>query len=137
MNEIEQAIAEQLRNSAAVMGLATDICYGSGHIETQYPFVVFAKQPRLDTDFYSFEARLGRAQSYIIKAVDLGMSKQRAQIIADAIDSVLTDSIFTLTGWRWCHCHRAGDIEYQEQLADGQMAWHVGGVYQITVSLEV
>lgn len=133
MNEIDQAITQALQLSATVMAQATEICYGAGTLETAYPFVVFFKQPRADADRYSFSARVARLQRYVVKAVDIGMSKQRAQEIADVIDAVLTDSTLTLSGWHWQHCHRTGDVEYQETLPDGQVAWHVGGVYEITV----
>lgn len=132
MNTIEAAIDGLIRNNATVMAQATDVCYAAGHIDTEYPFVVFFKQPRLDADHYSFSARTHRLQRYVVKAVDIGMSKQRAQQIADNIDAILTDSALTLTGWNWRHCHRTGDVEYQETLPDGNVAWHVGGVYEIT-----
>jgi hypothetical protein len=132
MNTIETALVSAIQGSAAVMAQATAICYGAGSIETEYPFVVFFKQPRLDADHYSFSARTHRLQRYVVKAVDYGPSKQRAQQIADNVDAVLTDSSLTLTGWHWRHCHRTGDVEYQETLPDGGVAWHVGGVYEIT-----
>jgi len=133
MNEIERAVVTALQNDTAVMALATEICYGAGDIDTAYPFVVLFKQPVSDNDRYSFNARAARLQRYVVKAVDGGMSKRRAQQLADAVDAVLTDSNLSLSGWSWLHCHRVGDIEYQETLADGTVAWHVGGVYEIIV----
>lgn len=135
MNTIDTAITSALQNNATVMADVTEICYGAGSLDTEYPFVVFFRQPRADADRYAFSARIGRLQSYVVKAVDVGPSKQRAQEIADNVDSVLTDSALTLTGWAWRHCHRIGDVEYQEELSDGQVAWHVGGIYEIMVSV--
>ncbi len=135
MNTIDNAITSALQNDATVMADATEICYGAGNIDTEYPFVVLFKQPVVDADRYSFSARSSRLQRYVVKAVDIGMSKQRAQRLADNADTVLTDSVLTLTGWAWKHCHRIGDVEYQETLPDGQVAWHVGGIYEIMVSV--
>lgn len=135
MNTVERAIYSALRNSAEVMAEATDVVYGAGLETTRYPFVVVFKQARQDADRYSFTAEVGRLQRYVIKAVDIGMSKQRAQRIADAVDAVLVDSTLELNGWRWQHCHRTGDVEYLEILADGQVVWHVGGVYEIALGV--
>ncbi len=131
MNEIERAVVAALQSDSGVMAIATEICYGAGDIDTKFPFVVLFKQPITDSDRYSFTERTARLQRYVVKAVDGGMSKQRAQQLADAVDAVLTDSQLVLSGWAWLHCHRIGDIEYSESLVDGTIAWHVGGVYEI------
>ncbi len=135
MNAVEQAIVSALQNNSQVMAEATAVCYGAGHKDTKFPFVVLAKQARADADVYSFWTRVGRRQRYVAKAVDLGMSKQRAQTIADAVDAVLTNSQLSVEGWGWLYCRRSGDVEYSENLPDGQMAWHVGGIYEITLGV--
>lgn len=132
MNEINTAIYNAIRSNTACMALATGVYYGAGDAGAMPPFYVLYKQPRLDADRYTFGSRAARLQRYVVKAVDVGMSKRRAQEMHDLADVVLTDSQLA-----WLHCHRTGDVEYAEDLADGRVAWHVGGIYEITVTQEV
>ena len=137
MNEVDAAITQLLTSDATCMSIATEVCNTVGAQDTQFPFYIFSKTPRRDEDGQTFTGRAFRRLEYIVKAVDTGLSKDRAQQMADNADAVLNDCRPTIGGWDVQHWRRIGSVDYMvtaPYVATNEI--HIGGIYEITLIKE-
>lgn len=97
-----------------------------------WPFVVLTKQP---TNYdYTLRGTGVAQQTYLVRAVDQGLSADTAYDIDAACQTALQDQVLTLDGHSNIFLRRVGDVEYVE-VAEGLIWQHVGGLYQVEVLL--
>lgn len=95
--------------------------------EARPPFVLFHKQagnPR-----WTFREHT-QWDLWLVKAVDRGLTAERAEAIAKQIDVCLNDHELTITGHRLLVLRRESDVSYPEP--DGaDLLHHEGGLYRL------
>jgi len=132
MNVVDAALYTRLSEDLPLMTLATGgVFHRLAPAGSATPYVVFQLQSGEAT--YTQGRLATRDMSYLVKAIDEGLSSKVAGQIDELIDALLTDESLTLAGWENIYLRRTSDVQYVE-VADGVAYQHVGALYDIQVT---
>lgn len=111
MNALEKALFETLGDAASVTGKLADGADGIYADEAPqgaaFPHIVF--QRIAGTPRYSLPQREWEEFVYRVKAVTADDSSKGAQAIAEAVDAVLSDGEFTISGQSLMYSRKLAD----------------------------
>ncbi len=98
----------------------------------RFPYVIFAKSAGTKTRALKVGAQIKR-DVWLVKVIDRSTSSKVAEEAADAIDALLDEGAFTVSGKTVIDVHHVGDIEYVENDGDQEYR-HTGGRYGVVVT---
>lgn len=96
------------------------------------PYIVIQKQAAIDN--YVHDRRSSTNFTYLIKCVDASPSVERAELVAEAIDSTLDLQALAIDGGMATQfLHRRQAVSYSE-VKNGVIYRHRGGIYAMMVA---
>lgn len=131
----EEQLYNLLKAGTALIGLLDGTAIynelGPTGKETRtYPLVIFTKSSGIDDNDSP-----RRAKSLVYQVTGISdKGKKEAATIDNAVDGLLQDASFTVTGWGDYWCRRESDISYVEMIAGGKVLWHEGALYRIRLA---
>lgn len=134
MNAFEAALFARLSGDAtllALLGGSAKIYRGLAPSAAAVPYVVFAK--RAGETAHTLTQVAGREMLYRVAARDDGLSGAAAAAIADRVDTLLTGTALTVSGWSSVKVRRAADVD-EIRSTNGLVEQEVGAVYLVELA---
>lgn len=130
---VRKGLYQALVGSTAVKALVNERIYHEQAPESAvFPYLIFSKQAGTKIRVLKTGKQI-KQDVWLVKAVDRNTSSNRADEIAEAVDTLLDESTFTVTGKTVIDLHHRGDVEYVENDGDQQYR-HSGANYGVVLS---
>lgn len=132
MNALEKGLYAKLTGSnelGAMLATPISVFAYSAPENAAEPLIVFFEQ--VGTPEYTYAQRIADQWLYGVKAITRDSSMHAAGEIDEAIDSLLTDSDFTIDDGTVMYCRRESAIPKYSEITDGVRYNHAGGSYRI------
>jgi len=130
----EEQLYNTLKAGTALVGLlaGTAIYNELGPMGSAitYPLVIFTKSSGVDDND---SPRRAKTLVYQVTGIS-DKGKKEAMQIDNAVDGLLQNASFTVTGWGDYWCRRESDISYVEMIQGGKILWHEGALYRVKLA---
>lgn len=131
---VRRGLFNALSGASSIKALVGDrIYYDQAPAGAQYPYVIFSKVPSGAKIRTLKPGASIRRDIWLVKGVDRNSSADVVDEIADAIDALLDESTFTVSGKTVLDIHLYGDVSFPEPDGD-QLYRHAGGNYVVVLA---
>jgi hypothetical protein len=131
---VRQGLFNALTGSSGLKALVGERIYHEQAPEgAAFPYVIFSQVPSGAKIRSLKKGAAIKRDIWLVKGVDRGSSANKADEIADAIDALLDEGTFTVSGHTMLDVSFYSDVSYPEPDGD-QLYRHKGGNYLVVVT---